>query len=153
MHFWFGCYRTPYTAEKRQRAAAVARDAQALGLAERWSGLIAAYNAALPGLDRDPRQAAARAALDGFVRELRRQPEAAEALRTRPEAFGMGERPTLARVLAARDSVRVVAAHLDGCEAAYRAEQQRAAERAAAQEAARRAQEAARPRQSQGPSM
>ncbi len=141
-------WRERYAAEKRQRAAAVARDAQAQGLAERWSGLIVAYNKALPGLDRDPRHAAARAALDGFARELRQQPEAAEALRTRPEAFGMGERPTLARVLAAPDPARAVAAHLDGCEAAYRVERQQAA-----QEASRRAQEAARSRLSQGPSM
>ena len=141
-------WRERYEAGKRQAAMAAARDAQARDLVERWGGLIQAYNKALPGLGRDPELGGTRAALIRFGQKLRRHPEAVQALRDRPEEFGMDARPNLARVLAARSPERAVAAQLDRSEVEQRAHLQQAA-----QEASRRAQEAARARQSFGPSM
>jgi len=76
-------------------------------------------------------------------------------LRERGEAFGMGERPTLAGVLADARPERVVGEVVEAAEVGMRARLQEQAQERAAQEEARRQELAQRPRpvQRQGPSM
>ena len=115
-------WRARYEADKQQRAQQAALDAQARRLVQTWGALIQGYNAALPGVESDPKLGGARAALLRFGQGLREQPEAVEALRTRGEAFGMAECPKLAQLLAARAPGRTIRVWLDGHETAMRAE-------------------------------
>lgn len=145
-------FRARFEAHRRQQAQRAADEAAARELVGRWDRLLTAYNAALPGLDRDPAAfAPAREALLGFGQEVRGQPGAAVVLRQQGEAYGMGERPNLARVLADARPERVVGGIAEAAEAGMRVRLQ---ERAA-QEEVRRQELANRPRpsQRQGPSM
>ncbi len=145
-------FRARFEAHRRQQAQRAADEAAARELVGRWDRLLTAYNAALPGLDRDPAAfAPAREALLGFGQEVRGQPGAAVVLRQQGEAYGMGERPNLARVLADARPERVVGGIAEVAEAGMRVRLQ---ERAA-QEEVRRQELANRPRpsQRQGPSM
>ena len=74
----------------------------------RWDRLLTAYNAALPRLDTDPAFPATREALLKFGRDVRGQPGAVAVLRQQGEAFGMGERLNLGRVLADAQPERVI---------------------------------------------
>ncbi len=145
-------FRERFEAHRRQQAQQAADEAGARELVGRWDRLLTAYNAALPRLDADPAAfGPAREALLGFGQEVRGQPGGAAVLREQGEAYGMGERPNLARVLADARPERVVVGIAEAAEAGMRARLQ---ERAA-QEAARR-QELAdrlRPVQRSGPSM
>jgi len=115
-------WRARYEADKQQRARQAALNAQARQLVQTWGALIQGYNAALPGVESDPKLGGTRAALLRFGQGLREQPEAVKVLRTRGEAFGMAECPKLAQLLAARDPGRTIRSWLDGHELAMRAE-------------------------------
>ena len=147
-------FRDRFKAHQRQQAQRAADEAGARELVGRWERLLTGFNTALPGLDRDPAAyIPARDALLGFGQEVRGQPGAAAVLRERGEAYGMAERPNLARVVADARPERVVSGIVEAAEDRTRVRlQEQAAERAAQQEAARR-QAAERRSQRQGPSM
>ncbi len=145
-------FRERFEAHRQQQQAQRAADeAAARELVGRWDQVLTAYNAALPRLDADPVYGPAREALLGFGQEVRGQPGAAAVLREQGEAYGMGERPNLARVLADARPEQVVGGIAEAAEAGMRVRLQ---ERAA-QEAARLQELADRPRpvQRSGPSM
>jgi len=125
-------FREGYAAHRRQKAA-IERDEQARALVGDWDGLIRGYNAALPGLEADPALGGARAQMLQFGRALREQPELVQVLRERGAAFGMEERPNLARVLADAQPDRAITGILDAAETGMRLhlrEQARQAEEA-----------------------
>lgn len=157
-------FRERFAARRREeeRLAQEAREqrlAQARTVIEAWDHWLGTYNAALPTLLTDPAMKGAREMLILFGRSLANPhfyPEGLDALRMDGAAFGMEQRPTLARLLTERDPEAFVTATLDGCEARQRAELQAEAERKAALDAQQRRQQqesaAARPRSSSGPS-
>jgi len=125
---------------RRQQAQAAQDQAAARDLVGSWERLLGAYNTALPGLERDPALGGTRAELVRFARGLGEQPGAVRVLREQGEAFGMTERPNLARMLADPQPERVVAGIVEAAEAGMRVQlQERAAQQQAAQEAAREA--------------
>ena len=136
----------------RQRQATERAERQARALVGEWDRLTRAFDAALPGLEADPAAVRnARKPLLEFGRALGGQPEAAGVLRERGAAFGVGERPSLARVLSARQPEQAVARIMDSAETDMRAHLRAAAEQEAARQ---RKLEAERQRQAprQGPS-
>jgi hypothetical protein len=148
-------FRERFEAHRRQQAQRAADEAGARELVGRWDRLLGGFRDALPRLDADPAYGPAREALLGFGQEVRGQPGAAAALRQGGEAFGMGDRPILAQVLADARPERVVVEIVEAAEAVTRARLQEQAQERAAQEEARRQELAQRPRpvQRQGPSM
>ena len=149
-------FRERFEARRQQQAQRAADEAGALALVGRWDRVLAAYNAALPELDSDPAAfGTTRAALLGFGQELQGQPGAAAVLRERGEAYAMGGRPNLARVVADARPERVVGGIAEAAEAGMRARLQEQAAQRTAQEEASRQEQANRPRPAQrsGPSM
>ena len=139
-------FRDRFEAHKRQQAQA--RDeAAARALVGQWDRLLVAYNVALPKLEADPVLDGMREQLAQFGRGVREQPGAVRVLREQGGAFGMAERPNLARIVADREPERVVAGIMAAAEAGMRAPL--SATRAAAREAARQ-REAPAPRPSRG---
>jgi len=133
-------FRERFEAHRQQQAQQTADEAAARELVGRWDRVLTAYNAALPRLDADLVYGPAREALLGFGQEVREQPGAAAVLREQGEAFGMGERPNLARVLADARPEQVVVGIVETAEAGMQVRlQERAAQQQAAQEAAREA--------------
>ncbi len=133
-------FRARFEAHRRQQAQQAADEAAARELVERWDRLLTGFNAVLPRLDADPAYGTAREALLGFGQEVRGQPGAAGVLRGQGEAFGMGGRPNLQRVLADPQPERVVGGIVEAAEAGMRVRlQERAAQQQAAQEGAREA--------------
>jgi Ti-type conjugative transfer relaxase TraA len=133
-------FRERFEAHRRQQAQAAQDQAAARDLVGSWERLLGAYNTALPGLERDPALGGTRAELVRFARGLGEQPGAVRVLREQGEAFGMTERPNLARMLADPQPERVVAGIVEAAEAGMRVQlQERAAQQQAAQEAAREA--------------
>ncbi len=134
-------FRERFEAHRRQQAQQAADEAGARELVGRWDRLLTAYNAALPQLDADPAAfGPAREALLGFGQEVRGQPGGAAVLREQGEAYGMGERPNLARVLADARPEQAVGGIVEAAEAGMRVRlQERAAQQQATQEAAREA--------------
>jgi len=149
-------FRERFEAHRRQQAQQAANEAAARDLVGRWDQVVTEFRAVLPRLDADPAYGPAREALLGFGQEVRGQPGAAQVLRERGEAFGLGERPNLTRMLTDARPERVVGGIVEAAEARMRAhlQQQRAAQEVA-QEAARRQSQAEQQRQSQrsGPRM
>ena len=149
-------FRERFETHRRQQAQQAADEAAARDLVGRWDRLMTGFNAALPRLDSDPAYRPAREALLGFGQEARGQPRAVAVLRQGGEAYGLGERPNLTRVLADARPERVVSGIVEQAEDRMWAhlQQQRVAQEAA-QEAARRQALADRQRLSQrsGPSM
>jgi len=141
------------------QAVALGRAAQdqvaARDLVETWGRLLGAYNTALPGLERDPALGGTRAELVRFARGLEGQPGAVRVLREQGEAFGMAERPNLARMLADPQPERMVAGIMAASEDGMRAQLQQVAEQEIArqQEATRQQAVQARQRPSQGMGM
>jgi hypothetical protein len=113
--------------------------------------LLTAYNAALPKLAADPALGGTREQLAQFGRGVREQPGVVRVLREQGEAFGMAERPNLARIVADREPERVVAGIMAKAEDGMREQLRAAAELEAARQRELRAQQA--PRLSRGPSM
>ena len=149
-------FRERFEAHRRQQAQRAADEAAARALVGRWDQVLTAYKDALPRLDADPAAfGPAQAALLGFGQEVRGQPGAAAVLREQGEAYGVAERPNLARVLADARPERVVGGIAEAAEAGMRARLQEQVVQRAAQEEARRQELANRPRpsQRQGPSM
>jgi len=133
-------FRERFEAHRRQQAQAAQDQVAARDLVGSWERLLGAYNTALPGLERDPALGGTRAELVRFARGLGEQPGAVRVLREQGEAFGMAERPNLARMLADPQPERVVAGIVEAAEAGMRVQlQERAAQQQAAQEAAREA--------------
>jgi Ti-type conjugative transfer relaxase TraA len=136
-------FRERFEAHKRQQAQAQARDeAAARALVGQWDRLLAAYSAALPQLEADPALGGARERLAQFGRGVGEQPGAARVLHEQGGAFGMAERPNLARIVADREPERVVAGIMATAEDGMRVHL------AATREAER---EAARQREAQAP--
>ena len=151
-------FRDRFKAHQQQQAQRAADEAGAGELVGRWERLLTGFNAALPGLDRNPAAyVPARDALLGFGQEVRGQPGAAAVLREQGEAFGMAKRPNLARVVADARPERVVSGIVKAAEDQTRVRlQEQAVQERAAQEAAREAarrQAAERQSRRQGPSM
>jgi len=121
-------FRERYEAHRRQQAA----EQQARDLVGSWDRLLQDYNRALPGLKADPSLDGTREELLQFGRALREQPEAVQVLRERGAAFGMEERPNLARVLSSRQPERVIAGIMEATEAGMRQELRVTAEQEAA---------------------
>ena len=130
--------------QARMRDEAAARD-----LVGQWDRLLGAYNAALPGLAADPTLGGTREQLARFGRGMREQPGAARVLREEGEAFGMAERPNLARIVADREPERVVAGIMAKAENGMRTQLKEVAE----QEAARQREERAQQRLTRGHGM
>jgi len=120
-------FRERYEAHRRQQAA----EQQARALVGGWDRLLQDYNRALPGLKADPSLDGTRERLLQFGRALREQPEAVQVLRERGAAFGMEERPNLARVLSAQQPERVIAGIMEATEAGRRQERRVAAKQEA----------------------
>jgi len=114
-------FRERFEAHRRQQAQTAQDQAAARDLVGSWERLLGAYNTALPGLERDPALGGTRAELARFARGLEGQPGAVRVLREQGEAFGMAERPNLARVLADPQPERVVAGILAKAEDGMRA--------------------------------
>jgi len=144
-------FRERFEAHRQQQAQRAADEAAARELVGRWDRLLTGFKATLPRLDADPAHGPAREALLRFGQEVRGQPGAVGILQQQGEAFGMGERPNLARVLAGARPERAVGGIVEAAETGMRARLQ---ERAVQQEAQRQ-ELASRPRPSQrrGPSM
>ena len=143
-------FRERFEAHRRQQAQA--RDeATARELVGQWDRVLTAYNAALPKLEADPALGGTREQLAQFSRGVREQPGAARVLREQGEAFGMAERPNLARIVADREPERVVAGIMAKAEDGMREQLRAAAELEAARQRELRARQA--PRLSRGPSM
>ena len=121
-------FRGRFEAHRRQQAQAAQDEAAARDLVGSWERLLGAYNAALPGLERDPALGGTRAELVRFARGLGEQPGAVRVLREQGAAFGMAERPNLARVLADPQPERVVAGIMAAAEDGMRAQLKQAAE-------------------------
>ena len=148
-------FRDRFEAHRRQQAEQAANEAGARDLVARWDQAMTGSKAALPRLDTDPAYGAAREALLGFAKVIREQPGSVAVLRERGEAFGMGERPNLTRVLADARPERVVSGIVSAAETGMRARLQEQAQQRAVQEAARRQELASRPQQTprRGPSL
>ncbi len=148
-------FRERFEAHRRQQAQAAQDQAAARDLVGSWERLLGAYNTALPELERDPALGGTRAELARFARGLEGQPGAVRVLREQGAAFGMAERPNLARVLADPQPERVVAGILAKAEDGMRAELKQAAEQEIArqQEATRQQALRAGQRPSQGMGM
>jgi Ti-type conjugative transfer relaxase TraA len=148
-------FRERFEAHRRQQAQAAQDQAAARDLVGSWERLLRAYNTALPGLERDPALGGTRAELVRFARGLGEQPGVVRVLREQGEAFGMAERPNLARVLADPQPERVVAGIMAAAEDGMRVQLQQAAEQEIArqQEATRQQAVRARQRPSQGMGM
>ncbi len=148
-------FRERFEAHRRQQAQRAADEAGARALVGQWDRLLTGFRDALPRLDADPAYGPAREALLGFGQEVRGQPGAVAVLRQGSEAFGIGDRPILAQVLADARPERMVGEVVEAAEAVTRARLQEQAQERAAQEEARRQEVAQRPRpvQRQGPSM
>jgi len=114
-------FRERFEAHRRQQAQAAQDQAAARDLVGSWERLLEAYNTALPGLERDPALGGTRAELARFARGLEGQSGAVRVLREQGAAFGMAERPNLARVLADPQPERVVAGILAKAEDGMRA--------------------------------
>jgi len=146
--------RERFAAHQRQQAdlkvQAQARqdEAAARELVGTWDRLLHSYNAALPGLQADPTLGGTRVALEEFARGLDQQHGVKQVLRTQGEAFGLAERPNLARVAAAEQPERVVAGIMAAAEDGMRAHLKEEAEKEAA-----RQREQARLRPSRGMGM
>ena len=150
-------FRDRYEARKAEEQAAREREAQARDLVGTWEQVLAAYSAALPGLERDAALGGTRERLLEFGRAVREQAGAAQVLRERGAEFGMGERPDLARIVASTQPEQVVAAVMDASENELRTSlrQQAAIEKERVAKDALRRQEQARQQQvrpSSGPS-
>jgi Ti-type conjugative transfer relaxase TraA len=148
-------FRERFEAHRRQQAQAAQDQAAARDLVGSWERLLGAYNTALPALERDPALGGTRAELVRFARGLGEQPGAVRVLREQGAAFGMAERPNLARMLADPQPERVVAGIMAAAEDGMRAQLQQAAEQEVArqQEATRQQAVQARQRPSQGMGM
>jgi Ti-type conjugative transfer relaxase TraA len=143
-------FRERFEAHRQQQAQA--RDETAArDLVGQWDWLLTAYNAALPKLAADPALGGTREQLAQFGRGVREQPGVVRVLREQGEAFGMAERPNLARIVADREPERVVAGIMAKAEDGMREQLRAAAELEAARQRELRAQQA--PRLSRGPSM
>ena len=114
-------FRERFETHRRQQAQAAQDQAAARDLVESWERLLGAYNTALPELERDPALGGTRAELARFARGLEGQSGAVRVLREQGAAFGMAERPNLARVLADPQPERVVAGILAKAEDGMRA--------------------------------
>ena len=143
-------FRERFEAHRQQQAWA--RDeAAARELVGQWDRVLTAYNAALPKLEADPALGGTREQLAQFVRGVREQPGAVRVLREQGEAFGMVERPNLARIVADREPERVVTGIMTKAEDRMREQIRAAAELEVARQRELRARQAPRP--SRGPSM
>jgi Ti-type conjugative transfer relaxase TraA len=144
-----------FEARQRQLAEKAANEASARELVGRWDQAVTGFAAVLPRLDTDPAYRPARMAMLEFGRDLEAQPGAVAMLRERGDAFGMGERQTLARVVADAQPERAVGVIVETAETRIRAQLQEQAQQRAAQDAARQQELDSRPRQtlSRGPSM
>ena len=143
-------FRERFEAHRRQQAQA--RDeAAARELVGQWDRMLTTYNTALPKLEADAALGGTREQLAQFGRGVREQPGAVRVLREQGEAFGMAERPNLARIVADREPERVVAGIMAKAEDGMREQLRAAAELEAARQRELRAQQAPRP--SRGPSM
>jgi len=143
-------FRAGYQAYRRQRA--LERDeAAARGVVGQWDRLLQGYDAVLPGLEADPALGGTREALLRFGRGLREQPGALQVLRERGAAFGLDERPNLARVVADAQPERVVAGIMNGVEVEMRAHLKEVAEQEAARQRELRAKQ--RPTRDHGMSL
>ncbi len=126
-------FRERFEAHRRQQAQA--RDeAAARELVGQWDRVLTAYNAALPKLEADPALGGTREQLAQFGRGVREQPGAVRVLREQGEAFGMAERPNLARIVADREPERVVAGIMAKAEDGMREQLRAAAELEAARQ-------------------
>ncbi len=134
-------FRERFEAHRQQQAQQAADEAAARDLVGRWDQVMTEYKAVLPRLDADPAvYGAAREVLLGFGQEVCGQPGAAAVLREQGEAYGMGKRPNLARVLADARPEQVVGGIVEAAEAGMRVRlQERAAQQQTTQEAAREA--------------
>ncbi len=147
-----------YQAHQARQLEAARREEQARAFVGSWDALWRDYGAALPRLVADPGLGGTRAGLQALGRALADRPQLVGVLRERGAEFGLGERPELARVVAAREPGRELEGVLEAAEGAMRGQLQRQAQQAAEQ-AARRAEEATRQsarqqqRPSRGPSM
>ncbi len=148
-------FREQFEAHRRQQAQVARDEAAAHDLVGSWERLLGAYNAALLGLERDPALGGTRDELVRFARGLEGQPGAVRVLREQGAAFGMAERPNLARVLADPQPERVVAGILAKAEDGMRAQLRQAAEQEITwqQEATRQQAVRASQRPSQGMGM
>ena len=144
-------FRARFEAHQRQQAQAARDEAAARALVDTWGRLRERYAAALPGIEADPGLGGTRDALVRFARGLREQPGAVRVLREQGEAFGMAERPNLARVLADPDPERVVQGMMASAEDGMRVQLKAAAEREAALQREQQLRAAQRP--SRGMSM
>ena len=127
-----------------------ANEEGARALVGRWDQAVTGFTALLPRLDTDPAYGPARKAMLGFGRDLGAQPGALAVLRERGDAFGMGERQTLARVVADAQPERAVGVIVETAETRTRAHLQEQAQQRAAQDAARRQEQASRPQLTPG---
>ena len=148
-------FRERFEAHRQQQAQRAADEAAARDLVGRWDRLLAEFTVALPRLDSDPAYSPVREAMAGFGQEVRGQPRAVAMLREGGEAFGMGKRPDLAKVLAHPRPDQLMGRLVEEVEERTRAELQAQAQQRAAQEEARRQELASRPRPSErsGPRM
>ena len=138
-------FRDRFEARQRQQAEKAANEAGARALVGRWDRAVTEFTAALPRLDTDPAYAPARQAMLEFGRDLGAQPGAVAVLRERGDAFGLGERQTLARVVADPRPERAVGAMVETAETRTRAQLQEQAQQRAAQNEARRQEQSYRP--------
>ena len=111
-------FRERFEAHRRQQAQQAADEKAARDLVGRWDRVMTDYKAVLPRLDADLAYGPVREALLGFGQEVRGQPRAVAVLRQQGEAFGLGERPNLTRVLADARPERVVGGIVEAAEAA-----------------------------------
>ena len=115
-------FRERFEARQRQQAAEkvaqemTLREERARGLVGAWDGLIKAYGAALPQIERDPILAGTRDQLLWFGHSLEADPKVVALLRERGAEFGMAERPNLARVLAAERPEQVITGIMESSE-------------------------------------
>ncbi len=144
-------FRERFEGHRRQQQAQAWDETAARELVGQWDHVLTAYNAALPKLGTDPALGGTREQLAQFGRGVREQPGAARVLREQGEAFGMAERPNLARIVADREPERVVAGIMAKAEDGMREQFRAAAELEAVRQRELRARQALRP--SRGPSM
>jgi len=147
-------FRDRFEARQRQLAEKAANEARARALVGRWDQAVTEFTAVLPRLDTDPAYAPARKAMLELGRDFGAQAGAVAVLRERGDAFGMGERQTLARVVADARPERAVGAMVQTAETRTRAQLQEQAQQRAAQAAARQQEQVSRPQLTpRGPSM
>ena len=105
-----------HTADAEQFASVLARveayqlEQGARGLVRYWDGLIADYEATLPGMDQDPSYDVALDRLRdfGWAVRVRARPEVVETLRRQGKDFGLEDRPVLKNMLADAQPERVL---------------------------------------------